>query len=168
MAVTEDGECWSWGLGHFGVLGRSWTPFDYDADTAVESFQQQAPVVPGPEAGAGPAPEGAGESNADRHAAAIMDAAADYVIERRAANLAAAANAAQPDNQEQDRDEPPEAAAALIAHIANMAYIDGITNLSLDDSSTQCIPTIIDSLKGINIIGASAGHRHRYELFICC
>jgi hypothetical protein len=38
LAVTEDGEVFSWGLGHFGVLGRSFTPFDYDADAAVENF----------------------------------------------------------------------------------------------------------------------------------
>jgi len=30
MAVTEDGEVYTWGLGHFGCLGRSYTPFDYD------------------------------------------------------------------------------------------------------------------------------------------
>ena len=26
LAVTEEGEVWSFGLGHFGVLGRSFTP----------------------------------------------------------------------------------------------------------------------------------------------
>ena len=30
IAVTEDGEVYSWGLGRYGVLGRSYTPFDYD------------------------------------------------------------------------------------------------------------------------------------------
>ena len=35
LAVTEDGEVFSWGLGHFGVLGRTFMPFDYDADAAV-------------------------------------------------------------------------------------------------------------------------------------
>jgi alpha-tubulin suppressor-like RCC1 family protein len=30
----------------------------------------------------------------------------------------------------------------------------------LEDSSDQCIPKLIDSLEGIKIVGASAGHRH--------
>ncbi len=38
--------------------------------------------------------------------------------------------------------------------------IDLISNLTLDDNSDQCIPKVIDSLQGIRIIGASAGHRH--------
>ena len=38
LFVTEDGEVFSTGLGHFGVLGRSYTPFEYDADAAVSSF----------------------------------------------------------------------------------------------------------------------------------
>lgn len=38
--------------------------------------------------------------------------------------------------------------------------LDLLTNLTLDDSSDQCIPKVIDSLQGIRIVGASAGHRH--------
>lgn len=38
--------------------------------------------------------------------------------------------------------------------------IDLLANLTLDDNSDQCIPQVIDSLQGIQIIGVSAGHRH--------
>ena len=42
-------------------------------------------------------------------------------------------------------------------------HLDLLGNLTLDDNSDQCIPKLIDSLKGIRIIGACAGHRHRYH-----
>lgn len=35
LAVTEDGEVWSFGLGHFGVLGRSYTPYEYFDNSAM-------------------------------------------------------------------------------------------------------------------------------------
>lgn len=35
-----------------------------------------------------------------------------------------------------------------------------VANLSLVDSSDQCIPKRIDSLVGVRIVGSSAGHRH--------
>lgn len=38
--------------------------------------------------------------------------------------------------------------------------LDLLTNLTLDDSSDQCIPKVIDALQGIRIVAASAGHRH--------
>jgi len=38
--------------------------------------------------------------------------------------------------------------------------LDLLANLTLDDKSDQCIPKRIDSLEGIRIVGASAGHRH--------
>jgi hypothetical protein len=41
-----------------------------------------------------------------------------------------------------------------------MVQINMIANLSLVDTSDQCIPQLIDSLEGIKIVGASAGHRH--------
>jgi len=50
LCVTEDGEVFSFGLGYFGVLGRSYTPFEYDSDVAIEglvddngNLQQQQP-----------------------------------------------------------------------------------------------------------------------------
>ena len=51
ICVTEEGEAFSFGLGHFGVLGRSFTPFEYDADRAImalgdlEEDEGFAPVV---------------------------------------------------------------------------------------------------------------------------
>jgi len=52
LCVTEDGEVFSFGLGHFGVLGRSFTPFQYDADAAVvalgvEDHDPVGMVMPG-------------------------------------------------------------------------------------------------------------------------
>ena len=35
IAVTEDGEVFTWGLGHYGVLGRSYTPFDHEPTGAL-------------------------------------------------------------------------------------------------------------------------------------
>jgi len=115
LAVTEDGEVFSFGLGHFGVLGRSFTPFDYDADAAVVQLGGEEAL---PLAGAA-----AGD------AVPLVD------------------------------DQPPHgeergAAAELLAHL------DRIANLKLEDSSDQCIPMVIDSLQGVKIVGASAGHRH--------
>ncbi len=122
LAVTEDGEVFSFGLGHFGVLGRSYTPYDHEptgaldgmADEDLENYgfvgeqQQQQDQRPG----AGVAADGDGEAD-------------------NAYNF----------------DEV-------------MAHLDLITNIKLKDSSDQCIPKVIDSLEGVNIIGVSAGHRH--------
>jgi alpha-tubulin suppressor-like RCC1 family protein len=107
IAVTETNQCYSWGLGHFGVLGRSYTPFEYDADAAVVAL--------------GGMPGADNENGADH--------AANVDVER-------------------------DAAAELAAHL------DLIANLTLDDSSDQCIPMIIEPLQTVKIIGASAGHRH--------
>jgi len=52
LCVTEDGQVFSFGLGHFGVLGRAFTPFEYDADTVIEMLDEGG--VAG--AVAGPAP----------------------------------------------------------------------------------------------------------------
>lgn len=38
IAVTEDGEVFTWGLGHFGVLGRSYTPFDHEPSGALAAL----------------------------------------------------------------------------------------------------------------------------------
>lgn len=43
---------------------------------------------------------------------------------------------------------------------ATRRQIDLLANLTLDDNSDQCMPKVIDSLQGIKIVGASAGHRH--------
>jgi hypothetical protein len=96
----------SWGLGHFGVLERSFTPFEYDANTAVDNF------------------------------ATLGDPNKDHVVPAMVAVVEAAV--------------PPQAAAApgeqtgreFKAELA--AHLDLIANLSLDDSSNQCIPMVID------------------------
>merc|ERR1711862_283860 len=45
LCVTDDGEVFSFGLGHFGVLGRSYTPFEYDSDDIVVADIDQGLVV---------------------------------------------------------------------------------------------------------------------------
>lgn len=122
LAVSEDGECFSWGLGHFGVLGRSFTPFEYDADAAVVAL----------------AMADGGESNNNDNGV----------------RLGAMQNV---------NGEAPPRAAVVVERDADAelaAHLDLIANLSLDDSSDQCIPKVIDSLKDIKVVGASAGHRH--------
>ena len=116
ICITEEGEAFSFGLGHYGVLGRTFTPFEYDADRAVT---------------------GLGDLEEDEGFAPVMGP------EQRAA----AQQAAPPP-------EPMDEQAQLMAHL------DLIANLSLDDGSDQCIPKVIDSLKGIKLVGASCGHRH--------
>ena len=121
IAITEDGECYTWGLGHFGVLGRSFTPFEYDADTAVHAFATATT-----------------NGNNDP---------LDHAMQRLTVNA---------NGDPQPPTVPPvrDTAAELAAHL------DLIANLTLDDSSDQCIPKIVDSLQGIQLVGASAGHRH--------
>jgi alpha-tubulin suppressor-like RCC1 family protein len=135
LAVTEDGEVYSWGLGHFGVLGRSFTPFDHEPDASqvgmgeelevafnlVQQQQQQEPE----NIRVDPVPAGGGGAD---------------VLEDAQNNSNAAGN---PFNFEE-----------------LMAHLDMVANLSLEDSSDQCIPKKIESLEGVRIIGASAGHRH--------
>jgi hypothetical protein len=102
LVVTEDGDVFSFGLGHFGVLGRAYTPFDYDLGVAAVDPTIQLPID---------------------------------------------------DNTNEFQ---------LTA--AQMSHLDLLANCTLDDSSDQCIPVAIDSLSGIKIVGASAGHRHRLAL----
>ena len=116
----------SWGLGHFGVLGRSFTPFDYDADTAVTAF--------------------AGGGGANNNALPAMNAPIPVPALGVGVALAPGAGGGNID-----------AAAELAQHL------EFIANISLEDSSDQCIPKIIDSLQGIKIVGSSAGHRHSPE-----
>ncbi|GAX26573.1 hypothetical protein FisN_21Lh039 [Fistulifera solaris] len=111
VAITEDGDVFTWGLGHFGVLGRTFTPFDYDADAAVVALGS-VPDEDGVEVGL-------------------------------------------PDHDLPEVPPPQrDAAAELLAHF------ELIANLSLEDSSDQCIPMPVESLKGIRIVSSSAGHRH--------
>lgn len=104
LCVTEDGEVYSFGLGHFGVLGRAYTPYEYHSAQALSN----------------------------------MGVDDEEVVQ---------------DGQQQ------------LAHIQQIDdemrnHLDLLANLTLDDNSDQCYPKIIDSLKGICIVNASAGHRH--------
>lgn len=123
LCVTEDGEVFSFGLGHFGVLGRSFTPFDHDADAAIVQL--------------------GGEEARPLAGIAAEVAAADAV----------------PQVDDRPLEEGEQGAAAEL-----LAHLDRIANLKLEDSSDQCIPVVIDSLQGVKIVGASAGHRHSMVL----
>jgi alpha-tubulin suppressor-like RCC1 family protein len=115
IAVTDEGDVFTWGLGHFGCLGRSFTRFDYDADAAVVAFTSE---------------DGNQPLQADNNGeAAPQEQIQVPVVERNFA-------------------------AELREHLELLA------NMTLDDSSDQCIPQPVESLKGINIVSASAGHRH--------
>lgn len=119
LVVTEEGEVFTMGFGHFGVLGRSFTPFAYDADTALDNMggglEEDAGFVPLPAAEAAPPPP------------PVQN---DPVLR------------------------------ALNEREAFQDHLDFIDGLTLDDPSDQCIAKVIDSLQGIKIVGASAGHRH--------
>ena len=117
LAVTEDNEVYSWGLGFFGVLGRSFTPFDHEPVEVIQSLQAELE----------------GGDN----------------VELNVPNLPAQPAAAPP---------PVADGADFARELAE--HLDNLANLSLVDSSDQCIPKLIDSLKGVKIIGTSAGHRH--------
>jgi len=116
LVVTEDFEVWSWGLGHYGALGRSFSPFEYDADAAVVALGGEEAAVP-------------------------------IQLE-----LQVVGQNTQDNNNNNDDGIMGE---ELRAHL------DLISNLSLDDSSNQCFPMPVDSLKTTRAVGVSAGHRHR-------
>jgi alpha-tubulin suppressor-like RCC1 family protein len=62
IAVTEDGEVFSFGLGHFGVLGRAYTPFDHEPDPAMMAMgveEEDNTVAGGQERNEAPPPVGA-------------------------------------------------------------------------------------------------------------
>jgi alpha-tubulin suppressor-like RCC1 family protein len=123
LAVTEDGEVYSWGLGHFGVLGRSFTPFDHEPEAALAGMGEE------------------------------LEATFNFVQQQPAQANPPAANAPTNNNDNNAAGNPYNFEEL-------MAHLDMVANLSLEDSSDQCIPKRIDSLVGVKIIGASAGHRH--------
>ena len=41
------------------------------------------------------------------------------------------------------------------------ALLDHLSKLTLDDDSDQCFPVMVESLGGVRIVMASAGHHHR-------
>mmetsp|Transcript_68764 Transcript_68764/g.76940 ORF Transcript_68764/g.76940 Transcript_68764/m.76940 type:complete len:684 (-) Transcript_68764:7-2058(-) len=126
LAVTEDGEVFSFGLGHFGVLGRSFTPYDHEPAAALVGMDADLDLplnfVPlqqhNEHTGINGAIDPRNESNEDT-------------------------NGGQDDNNVDN----------LLAHL-------DLLSIALEDSSDQCIPQLIDSLEGVKIVGASAGHRH--------
>lgn len=268
LAITEDGEAYSWGLGHFGCLGRAFTPFEYDADSAVVALGPMEEAVEEEDADdssegedvfdddAGPPPpdpfgglvdaiadtivaesqanedtteqlsfiqadldalratefsismvhrppdgseekadENADESDDDDDGTApsppdpfggLVGAIADTLVAESQANEDTAEQLSStqadldrfratdfsisvihrpPEEVQRDLEEAPQEVQAVAAVARDFAaelnaHLDLIANLSLDDSSDQCIPRVIESLKGIRIVGASAGHRH--------
>ena len=105
ICITDDGEAFTFGLGHYGALGRSFTPFEYGAEdgtiTNLEPTQAEA-----------------------------QDAVPAI----------------------------PLAPAGITLEMEN--HLDLLANVTLNDNSNQCIPMVIDVLKGIHLVGSSAGHRH--------
>jgi alpha-tubulin suppressor-like RCC1 family protein len=130
LAVTEDGEVFSWGLGHYGVLGRSFTPFEHEPDAALVGLGEE-------------------EDNADN----IRRGAMVQGEENDNRNGGGDDINAPRQQQQQVANDPPSIDDLL-------AHLDMIGDKELKDSSDQCIPKLIDSLEGIKIVGSSAGHRH--------
>ena len=93
IAVSEEGEAFTWGLGHFGVLGRSFTPFDHDADAAVAAFAgeeneaaalrapPQPPPPPQPAPAEANAPGAGDEPNIDAELRAQLDLIGNLSLE---------------------------------------------------------------------------------------
>jgi Regulator of chromosome condensation (RCC1) repeat len=159
VMVTDEGLCYSCGLGHFGVLGRAYTPFEYDADAAVVAFPQRLPLP-----------------NHEDDAAAMSDVTTTVTPQRIAARVASIAGVGEADaaalvdeahEQARNHDHEGDDSVSLEERTRKereaeelLAHLDMIANLTLDDSSNQCIPLVIESLQGVNIVAASAGHRH--------
>ncbi|KAL3922706.1 MAG: hypothetical protein SGILL_002062 [Bacillariaceae sp.] len=130
IAVTEEGEVFSFGLGHFGVLGRPFTPFDHEPDAALAGMGEE------------------------------LDVAFNFVDQQAEARNQAAAPPENANANNPNDANPPAAAGNPYNFDELMAHLDAIANLSLDDTSDQCIPMKVEALGGLKIIGASAGHRH--------
>ena len=69
LVTTEEGEVFSWGLGRFGVLGRSYNDFTYNNEVGMVVPEGEEGHVQGLAAGPPPLP------------AAVMDAAVDAANE---------------------------------------------------------------------------------------
>lgn len=150
VAITEDGEAFSWGLGHFGVLGRSFTPFDHDPDAAVVNWQGPARVEDGPVAAAAAALPSDGIVEPFR--------SARQIDEDNESGVRDLLNPDHPNVEPSVQADLDDGQVNFAAEL--MEHLNHIANLSLTDSSDQCIPKLMDSMKGVNIVGASAGHRH--------
>jgi alpha-tubulin suppressor-like RCC1 family protein len=66
LVTTEEGEVYSWGLGRFGVLGRSYTDFTYQNDVGmvVPEGEEEGIIGQGAAAPAGPPPMQVGAMDA--------------------------------------------------------------------------------------------------------
>ena len=157
LVTTEEGEVFSWGLGRFGVLGRSYTDFTYNNEVGMAVPEgEEGHDVPGVAAQAPPMPP------------AVMDAVVA---------------AAEEDGQQLNDMVVALDALNLVRHLRHEACSVGLPSRNLifsvtkyysmahnalyqtlDDPSDQCYPKLIESLKGFRAIGVSAGHRHSMVL----
>lgn len=111
LCITEEGEVFSFGLGHFGVLGRSFTPYEYHSPQTL-------------------------------------------------ANMGVDEEPDQQQQQQQQRRQQAQLENIEQIDDAMRNHLDLLANLTLDDNSDQCYPKVIDSLQGVKVISACAGHRH--------
>lgn len=130
LAVTEDGEVFSFGLGYWGVLGRAFTPYDHELAAALIGMDRG------------------------------LDLPINFIPEEQPAGAINNIENERSDTNVRDRRNEDTVLSLM-------------SNVMLEDSSNQCIPTLIDSLDGIIIISACAGHRHslllddRGDLYSC-
>ena len=150
LVTTEEGEVFSWGLGKFGVLGRSYTDFTYQTDVGMvvpegeEGYAQGgAAVRPAPVLAAPLVAAVAAEANHGEGIGGLIESL-------EALNLVRGS------------------LANLVMHFSLVDMLDLTRKLyirqTLDDPSDQCYPKVIDSLKGFRAVGVSAGHRHSLVL----
>ena len=135
LVNTEDGEVFSFGLGHFGVLGRAFTPYQNHAETALAEVPHSAQGVD------------TGTSLAQAASLEESDAAFEELYGTSAQVHESSGLQRLPTHEMSDE---------------TRAQLHLLSNLTLDDDSDQLIPVKIDVLEDINIVGVSAGHRHRY------
>jgi hypothetical protein len=151
---------WEKSLFSLSQFIQSFTPYDHDPDTAVIHWAAgAADIVPDGARAAGAA------DAAMVHAAAVVAAASSMqpLVVGPPNGTHNDDDDAGPDDdvaEEQQQEERAAAGSGGGGASEFLAHLDMLTNLSLTDSSDQCIPQLVDSLRGIKIVGSSAGHRH--------
>jgi alpha-tubulin suppressor-like RCC1 family protein len=150
LVTTEEGEVFSWGLGRFGVLGRSYSEFTYQTDVGM--------VVPEGE-------EGHNAQGAAARPAPVLAAPLDAAVaadEDHGEGIGGLIESLEALNLVRGRQQILRCAflSSMYARSHPQCYIWQ----TLDDPSDQCYPKVIDSLKGFRAVGVSAGHRHSLVL----
>lgn len=171
IAVTEEGQVFSWGLGHFGVLGRSYTRFDHEPEVALVGMGDEAEDT----AAAARLQERGHQPQAPENGGAAPQGSAAWDFEALMAELDRIANLKLADSSDQcipkiiDSLESIKIVGASAGHRHTLLLDEhgqmyscgsGITGcLGLGDNSNQMYPMKIKQfdLLNIKIMQMSAG-----------